>query len=98
MTRNRGVVFVGLNTRDNDAAAKAFERRYGIGYPSVTSQDTATQLLRFGSALPPSAVPSTVVVDRAGQVAARVIRETSYATLSSLVEDVLAEEEAGTVR
>lgn len=90
-TREEGVVFIGLNTRDNDAAARAFEQSFQIGYPSVTSDDTASVLLQFGSFLPRSAVPSTVVVDRSGRVAARVIGEISYATLAGLVEDVLAE-------
>jgi thiol-disulfide isomerase/thioredoxin len=90
-TRDRGVRFVGINVRDNDASARAFERRYDIPYPSIVTADSGEALLAFGSQLPPNAVPSTMIVDRQGRVAARVIGKTSYGTLSSLVEDTLAE-------
>ncbi|MEJ7742721.1 MAG: TlpA disulfide reductase family protein [Nocardioidaceae bacterium] len=40
-TRDRGVQFIGLNIRDNDAAAVAFEREFGITYPSITTADSA---------------------------------------------------------
>jgi thiol-disulfide isomerase/thioredoxin len=87
-----GVRFVGINVRDNDASALAFERRYDITYPSIRTADSQEALLAFGSKLPPSAVPSTMIVDREGRLAARVIGKTSYGTLSALVEDVLAED------
>jgi thiol-disulfide isomerase/thioredoxin len=90
-TRERGVQFVGINVKDNDAAARAFERRYDITYPSITTADSGGALLAFGPSLPRSAVPSTVVVDRRGRVAARVIGPTTYGTLKSLVEAVLDE-------
>lgn len=91
-TRPEGVRFMGINVRDNDASALAFERRYGIPYPSIRTADSQEALLAFGSKLPPSAVPSTMIVDREGRLAARVIGKTSYGTLSALVEDVLAED------
>lgn len=93
VTRPRGVRFVGINVRDNDAAALAFERRYRTPYPSIRTADSQQALLAFGSELPPSAVPSTLVVDRRGRLAARVIGKTSSGTLSVLVEDVLTEED-----
>ena len=92
-TREHGVQFVGINVRDNDSAARAFERRYKITYPSITTADSGPALLAFGSNLPASAVPSTIIVDRSGRVAARIIGPTTYGTLSSLVNDTLAEDE-----
>lgn len=91
-TRADGVRFMGINVRDNDASALAFERRYEIPYPSIRTADSQEALLAFGSKLPPSAVPSTMIVDREGRLAARVIGKTSYGTLSALVQDVLAED------
>lgn len=85
------VAFVGINVRDNDAAARAFERSYGIDYPSITTDTSRTALLAFGAALPPSAVPSTLVVDTEGRLAARVIGPVSYGTLFALVEEAQAE-------
>jgi thiol-disulfide isomerase/thioredoxin len=94
-TRDRGVRFVGINVRDNDASARAFERRYQISYPSIVTADSGEALLAFGSKLPPNAVPSTMVVDPQGRVAARIIGKTTYGTLTSLIEDTLAERQAG---
>ncbi len=90
-TRDQGVQFVGIDVRDNDAAAIAFEGRYKITYPSLTTAGSGAALLALGSILPRNAIPSTVVVDRNGKVAARVIGGTTYRTLRDLVDDVLAE-------
>lgn len=86
-TRGRGVVFVGVNVRDNDSSAKAFERRYGIEYPSINTDTAGDALRAFGNAVPPSAVPTTLVVDEDGRLAARVVGPVTYGTLSTLVED-----------
>lgn len=90
-TRNAGVQFVGINVRDNNAAARAFERQYKITYPSITTADSSEALLAFGPELPASAVPSTIIVDRQGRIAGRIIGATTYGTLSALVEETLAE-------
>jgi thiol-disulfide isomerase/thioredoxin len=88
--RPRGVAFVGLNVRDPDRGpALAFQRRFGIGYPSLA--DTGGRgLLALRGAVPPGMVPSTVVLDRQGRVAARISGGTTRATLAGVVEEVLA--------
>lgn len=84
-------VFVGLNTRDIDPApALAFVRAFSVSYPSLYDPD-GRLLLRFGTQLPPTAIPSTLVVDGQGRVAARVIGEVTAATLVGLVDDIEAE-------
>jgi len=88
--RKAGVSFVGLNTRDRDASALAFERRFDISYPSLVDTDGQLQL-EFKDTLPPLATPSTLVIDREGRVAARVLGETTYSQLSGLVDGVVAE-------
>jgi hypothetical protein len=85
------VQFVGIDVRDNVAAAVAFERRFKITYPSITAADSGPAILAFGSTLPLDAVPSTLVVDRNGRVAARVVGPTTYVTLRDLVESVESE-------
>ena len=88
----RGVRFVGINSRDLDrAAAQAFVRRFGVPYPSIYDQQGKT-LLAFRGTLSPNAIPSTVVIDPRGRVAASIIGETTRATLVGLVEDVMTEE------
>ncbi|MBB1483990.1 TlpA family protein disulfide reductase [Tessaracoccus sp. MC1865] len=80
--------FLGINTRDTLAAAQAFERSFGIEYPSLHDPD-GVLLLEFAQ-LPPKAIPSTVVIDAEGRVAARVLGEVSASTLKGIVEDVNA--------
>lgn len=86
--RPKGVRFVGLNTRDDQPSAEAFVRRFAVTYPSVVDE-AGERLLNFKS-LPPNAVPTTLVFDRQGQIAARVLGEVSGATVRGLVEDELA--------
>ncbi len=85
-----GVQFVGLNTRDSDTSAQSFVAKFGITYPNVVDRDGLIQL-GFRDSLPPQAIPSTLVVDRKGRVAARVLGEVSEASLRAVVEDVSAE-------
>ncbi len=89
-THDKGVRFVGIDVRDNAAAARAFVRRYEITYPSLFDTD-GSLLLAFDGIIPVSAVPSTVVIDRQGRIAARVIGKTTYRTLRGVIDDVLAE-------
>lgn len=88
--RSRGVRFVGVDTRDNEAAARAFVRNLDVPYPSVVDDGRVTLLLH--KIIPSSVVPSTVVVDRRGRVAARVIGRVDYRTLRGLLEDELRTE------
>jgi thiol-disulfide isomerase/thioredoxin len=87
------VTFVGINVRDNPGAARAFERSFGVPYESIQTDDSSVALLAFGGALASAAVPSTVVVDRDGRIAARVVGQVNYGTLKSLVAEVVAEAE-----
>lgn len=83
-------VFVGINTRDPDPAqARAFVRAFDVPYVNVHDPD-GRELLKFGTQLPASAIPSTLVVDPDGRVAARILGETTQATLEGLVDDVAA--------
>lgn len=86
-----GVRFVGVNTRDyNTTDALRFEEEFGITYPSVVDTD-GRRLLAFRDTLPPNAIPTTLVIDRAGKLAARVLGEVTETTLRELIGDVLAE-------
>jgi thiol-disulfide isomerase/thioredoxin len=89
-TADKGVQFIGVNTQDNTAAARAHEKRFGVTYPSVDDDGGRIQLSLRGT-LPPTAIPSTLVLDRQGRVSARVIGLVRAATLRALVSDALAE-------
>jgi thiol-disulfide isomerase/thioredoxin len=91
---NDGVRFVGVNTRDyNTTDALRFEEEFGITYPSVVDTD-GRRLLAFRDTLPPNAIPTTLVIDRGGNLAARVLGEVTETTLRELIGDVLAEDPA----
>lgn len=87
---DRRVRFVGIDTRDNPSAAKAFVDKFNVPYPSVVDED-GTALLPFRHLIPSAAVPSTLVVDPDGNVAARVVGPVSYDTLNGLLEDLEGE-------
>jgi thiol-disulfide isomerase/thioredoxin len=89
-TRKDGVQFVGINTRDQQAAAIAFEKNFGITYPSLVDTDGRLQLA-FRDSLPANSIPSTLVLDREGLVAARVLGASTYSELTDLVDQVVAE-------
>jgi thiol-disulfide isomerase/thioredoxin len=87
----QGVNFLGVNVRDQAATAISFNERFGITFPSIIDQDGQAQL-SFASQVPPNAVPTTLVLDAQGRVAARIlgqIRDPSI--LSTLIRDTAAE-------
>lgn len=86
---DRAVRFVGINTRDNPDAAKAFVRSFEVPYPSVRDNNGEV-LLSFRDTIPTTVVPTTVVIDRQGKVAARIIGPVTYRTLKGLLDDELA--------
>ncbi|KAB1144222.1 TlpA family protein disulfide reductase [Streptomyces luteolifulvus] len=90
--KDQGVEFVGINTRDTSTGpAKAFEKDYGISYPSLYDP-TGKLMLRFKKGtLNPQLIPSTLVIDRDGKVAARALQPLSEEKLRSMVEPVVAE-------
>ncbi|MEI7442187.1 MAG: TlpA disulfide reductase family protein [Actinomycetes bacterium] len=81
------VQFVGLNTRDGLAAARAFNNRFPTGYPSIQDQD-GQLILQFGN-LGPAATPSTIVLDRQGRIAARILGPITQAQLRGIVNAVI---------
>jgi thiol-disulfide isomerase/thioredoxin len=85
-----GVSFVGLNTRDQDAAALAFEKNFDITYPSFVDDSGELELL-MADAVPLTGIPWTVIIDRDGLIAARVLGPTTFSELTDLVDQVVSE-------
>ena len=86
----RHVRFVGDDVQDSPANALAFERTFNIGYPSLN--DPGEQVaLAFHGAVPPVGIPTTLLIDRTGHIAGRMVGEVSYRGLRSLIAKVLAE-------
>ncbi|MGW4928723.1 TlpA family protein disulfide reductase [Agromyces sp. NPDC004153] len=90
---NPGVAFVGVNVRDQAGTAASFEQTYGVSYPSILDVNEGTAQLAFAGDVPPAAVPTTIVLDRQGRVAARVLGQlTDASILESIIDDLLAEQ------
>lgn len=82
------VQFVGVNTRDTETAALAYEEEFQITYPSVVDTN-GEAMLAFRETLPPAAIPSTLVIDRQGRMAARVLGPITETSLRGLIDDVV---------
>ncbi|MFI8005464.1 TlpA family protein disulfide reductase [Streptomyces sp. NPDC086010] len=91
-TAAQGVQFVGVNTRDaQKSLAVSFEEDFGVTYPSLYDP-TGKLLLRFPKGtLNPQAIPSTVVVDREGRIAARSLAALDAAKLREMIDPLVAE-------
>lgn len=87
----QGVEFVGVNVRDSAATALAFDRNFGIQFPSVMDVNSGSVSLAFSGVVSPQAVPTTIVIDKEGKVASRILGRIDPGILRTLIETVLAE-------
>lgn len=91
-TSGPDVAFVGLNVSDEPAAARGFVAETGMDYPSIVDRDGA--LLATIPGVPARALPSTVLIDPEGRIAARVIGEVSAGDLAVLIAELQSEQSA----
>jgi thiol-disulfide isomerase/thioredoxin len=82
------IAFIGILTRDNPVNAEAFVRKRNVPYPTLI--DDAV-LFGFRESLPANAIPTTVLIDKQGNVAARISGAVTVSSLRDLIEKVLAE-------
>ncbi|HTY71737.1 MAG TPA: TlpA disulfide reductase family protein [Actinomycetes bacterium] len=86
----KGVRFVGIDERDSGAAARSFVTNHDQRWPSLADDD-GSLLLAFRGTVNPSAIPTTLVIDPRGRVAARALGAVRTDTLTALVDTVLQE-------
>lgn len=79
---------MGILTRDNPVNAEALARRLAMPYPTFIDD---ALLIGFKATLPANAIPSTVLIDKAGNVAARISGEVTLTSLSKLIRKLEAE-------
>ena len=84
--KSKGVEFAGILTRDSVSSALEFVKRFKLNYPTFT--DDAI-LANFRNSLVPNAIPTTLIIDSHGDVAARVSGEVTVALLTELINKVL---------
>jgi peroxiredoxin len=90
---DQGVSFLGVNVRDQVETAKAFTRKFSITYPSIIDTEGKTALA-FAGDFAPNAVPTTLVLDREGRPAARILGQiAARSILDALIAQTLAEEQ-----
>ncbi|MEU8197510.1 TlpA disulfide reductase family protein [Microbispora amethystogenes] len=89
-TKPKGVEFLGVNFKDLQASAQAYDRAVKPGYPSIYDQSGRT-LLKFQGTVPPAAIPSTLIIDAQGRIAARALGAVKYDDLLAAVTKVTDE-------
>ncbi|MCG7418684.1 MULTISPECIES: TlpA family protein disulfide reductase [Microbacterium] len=90
--QNEEVDFLGVNTYDQAETALSFARENNVTYPSVIDVNDGQVKLAFAQLTPIQATPTTLVMDRQGRLAARIIGQLPSASiLSTIVADTLAE-------
>jgi thiol-disulfide isomerase/thioredoxin len=85
-----GVAFYGVNLRDEKGTAEAFEQSFKLTYPSFNDKDGQV-LLAMSGMVPPGAVPTTLVLDKQGRVASRILGQLERGTLRALITSAAAE-------
>ena len=84
----QGVSFLGINAYDQLDPARGFARQYTT-YPSVFDPSSR---LALGFAVQPNAIPSTIVIDRQGRIAAIARGQVYFGDLDPVVAALLDEE------
>lgn len=87
--KDAGVHFVGVNTSDLADTAISFMDQYKVTYPSIIDVKDGGAKIAFSQATPIQATPTTLVLDKQGRVAARIIGPvTSTSILNTLVREL----------
>jgi thiol-disulfide isomerase/thioredoxin len=86
-TKSLGVTFLGVNIRDERDKA----RQFVLGRASYPSVFDPAGRLALGFAIPPTSIPSTLVLDRRGRVAVVIRAAVLRADLEPLLIELAAE-------
>ncbi|WP_236826463.1 MULTISPECIES: TlpA disulfide reductase family protein [unclassified Blastococcus] len=89
---DRGVQFIGIDVKDERRLAVAFVERLGVAYPSIFDPRGEVALAFRG--FPANVVPSTILLDRDGRVAAVYTGQVRGDDLRAAVELLIEETEA----
>ena len=84
--RGQPVQFLGIDEQDSESAARSFLATTGTTYPQVTDSDG--DVLHALPLLPETGIPSTLLLDPRGRMAARVIGPVTRDDLRALIRSV----------
>ncbi|MEU6072214.1 TlpA disulfide reductase family protein [Micromonospora sp. NPDC047074] len=90
-TKASGVTFLGINVQDERDKALAFEKSFGVTYPSLFDPPSR---LALALDIAPNTVPATVVLDRDGRIAVVIRAAVKQEGLQPIVERIAAEQPA----
>ena len=86
--------FLGVNVRDQAATSKNATEEWGVTFPSVIDANDGNMLLAYAGTVAPNAVPTTLIIDKQGRVAARYLGLLdSTSILKTLISDAIAEDD-----
>jgi thiol-disulfide isomerase/thioredoxin len=90
---DKGVAFVGVDTRDgtDSAQANTFVRTNKITYPNLIDGDDEKYMKDFVGVVPLDSVPATLIVDRQGKIAWRALIGINSTQLQTGLDSILAE-------
>ncbi len=83
--KNPDIQFVGILTRDNLSSAQSFVKRFKLTYPTLIDDAVISS---FRGSLPANAIPTTIVIDAKGRVAARISGQVTVSTMREVLEKV----------
>ncbi len=88
---NKDVQFVGVNVRDSAGTTIAFDKKFGITWPSIIDSKTGSVVLAFTGIVTPQAVPTTLVIAKDGRVSARILGRIDKSILGTLIKTAAEE-------
>ena len=87
---DKGVHVLGINHTDAAGTAQAFQTKFAMPYPSIADTD-GTAVAALEGVVPINAVPTTILLDRQGLVAGRILGVVDPSTLRSMIDELVAE-------
>jgi cytochrome c biogenesis protein CcmG/thiol:disulfide interchange protein DsbE len=79
--RDKGVVFVGVDSHDTNAGAHTYIQTYGLGYQSVQDPDS-----RIGAMYDVTGLPETYTIDTKGTIVEKYMSAIDVATLDAMIQ------------
>jgi len=83
--RDKGVVFLGVDSHDTTAGAHTYIQNYGIGFRSVQDPEQT-----IGAQYDVTGLPETYFLDTSGRVVQKYISAVDAATLDNLIKQAVA--------
>lgn len=88
--KDKNVEFIGINIRDSRISANRFIENFSITYPNIFDRD-GKLLLGYKDSLPANAIPSTILIDKNGLVAARQLGPIDKSLIQGFISELVEE-------